>query len=97
MTPIDWILEYDFWGGWMLLPEFIEKHGSHTILVCDEGPISVDEMIERFGEGATVEYLGEQSPYFLDNDGLYFLVRSLTKKGIPRIRGGTNVVVYPEW
>jgi len=95
MDSTDWLMEYDFCGGWMGLDEFIEKHGSHSILICDEGPIYVDELVEMFGEAASVEYLGVESPHFLENDGLYFIIRPPTKKGKPRKRGGTHVVVYP--
>lgn len=95
MTPFEWLQEYDFLGGWMTLEEFFEKHGFHAIIECDEGPIFEDELVARFSKGASVEYLGEESPYYIENDGLYFIIRPLTKKGTPRRRGGTHVIVYP--
>lgn len=95
MDPIEWLMEYDSCGGWMRMDEFIVKHGAHTILICDEGPTSGDELVQMFGEKAEVEYLGEDSPHYLENSGLYFVIRPLTKKGTPRRRGGTHVVVYP--
>src|SRR5690349_14612049 len=48
---------------------------------------SPDELRRRCSRGAEVEYVGEASPYFVENDGLYFVVRPMTKKGKPSRRG----------
>ena len=94
MDAFEWLQEYDLCGSWMSLDEFIHKHGEHDMLVCDEGPTDADDLRQRFGDQAAIEYLGDESPHYLENDGLYFIVRPPTKKGQPRKRGGTHVVVY---
>ena len=94
MDAFQWLQEYDLCGGYMGLEEFIDTHGEHDILVCGEGPTWPDDLRRRFGEQAAVDYLGEESPHYLENDGLYFVIRPLTKKGQPRQRGGTHLVVY---
>ena len=68
----------------MGLEEFIETHGEHDIIICDEGPTWPDDLRRRFGKDAAVDYLGEESPHYLENDGLYFIIRPPTKKGTPR-------------
>ena len=95
MDAFHWLQEYETAGGWMDLEEFLEKHGDHDIVICDEGPTDADDLRQMFGENAAVDYLGEESPHYLENDGLYFIVRPPTKKGTLRKRGGTHIVVYP--
>src|SRR5690349_5100118 len=83
----------------MSLDEFLKNHGRHEIIECDDNEMmqmgmSAEELHQRCGNGAEVEYLGESSPFYLDNDGLCFVIRPLTKKGTVSKRGLFHVVVY---
>ena len=86
-------------GGYtMSLKEFLEEHGDHEILECIDAvhnsPLDLDEIRERVGGKAEVEYLGKESAHYLDNDGLYFVIRPLDKDGLPQDDEGLDVVVY---
>lgn len=98
MDAFEYQAEYELDGA-MDLDTFLEEHGEHEIIVCEEAlhqwPISPDELRQRCGGSALVEYLGEESPHYLDNNGLFFVVKPTTKKGLPRKKGEPmQVVVY---
>ena len=71
-----------------------KRTGSTTSLFAMKAQRGLTICDRRFGKDAAVDYLGTESPHYLENDGLYFIIRPPTKKGTPRKRGGTHVVVY---
>lgn len=98
MTSFEYQMEYVS-SGPMTLDQFLEQHRTHEIIECDDDamfqmPSSADELRQMCGDRAEVEYLGEESPFYLDNDGLYFVIRPLTKKGTVDKRKRIHVVVY---
>ena len=51
MDAFDWLQEYDLCGGYMGLEEFIETHGEHDIIICDEGPTWPDDLRRTIWKG----------------------------------------------
>ena len=85
---------------YLTLDEFLHRHAGHEIIVIEEAihtwPVDAQALRYRCGGDASVEYLGEESPHWADNDGLYYEVTPRPKK--PK-RGQSlepiHVVVYP--
>ena len=98
VTSFEYQMDY-MTCGVLTLDEFIQRHGHHEIIECDNNalmqmPMSVKELRQMCGDGGEIEYLGEASPFYLDNDGLFFVIRPLTKKGTVSKRKQIHVVVY---
>lgn len=84
----------------LTIDEFIQKHDEHGVVECGEfmmgsGSIPLDELRHRAGKNGIVEYLGEASEHWADNDGLYFQVIPRTKNNKPLLTKIFDVVVYP--
>ena len=81
---------------YLRLEEFLERHAGHEIIVIEEAihqcPSDADELRQLCGGDARVEYLGEDSQHWQDNDGLYYEITPVGKKGKPK---AFHVVVYP--
>ena len=84
---------------YLRLKEFLERHVGHEIIVIEEAihtwPTDPDELRQLCGRNARVEYRGEESPHWADNDGLYYVLTPLTKKGESKGPEPIHVVVYP--
>ena len=98
MNFIEWkhLCEAD---RYLRLEEFLERHAGHEIIVIEEAihtwGADPDELRHLCDGDARVEFLDKESPYWADNDGLYFVVTPLTKKGSKKKPDPIHVVVYP--
>jgi len=83
---------------YLRLKEFLKRHRKHEIMVIEEAihswPVDPDELRKLCGGDARVEFLDKDSPYWADNDGLYFEITPLTKKGESKRPEPIHVVVY---
>ena len=81
---------------YLTLTEFLKRHADHEIIVIEEAihtwATDADELRARCGRGASVEYLGKESPHWDGTDGLFFEITPKPKK---RRRQPIHVVVYP--
>lgn len=84
---------------YLRLEEFLERHAGHQIIVIEEAihqwPADPDELRHLCDGDARVEFLDKESPHWSDNDGLYFEITPLTKKGAQKRPKPIHVVVYP--
>ncbi len=84
---------------YLRLEEFLERHAGHEIIVIEEvahtWATDPGELRQMCGANARVEFLDKESPHWADNDGLYFVVTPLTKKGTTKRPDPIHVIVYP--
>ena len=87
MTFIEWqntICEAD---RYLSLDGFLDRHRNHEIIVIEEAihtwPTEPGELRQLCDGDAEVDYLGNESPHWADNDGLYYLIQPTIRKGRP--------------
>lgn len=84
---------------YLCLEEFLNRHRSHLVFVIEEAihqwPADADELRQLCGGDADVDYLGEESPHWADNDGLYYEITPKPRSGTKGKTGEPfHVVVY---
>ena len=97
MDGYEWQREYKG-SGPLSLDEFLRRHGEHGIIVCENNnmmpmPTPPESIRHMCGGNAKGQYLGNESPFFMDNEDLLFVIRLMTKKGTSRKKRHIHLVV----